>query len=216
METDQSSTEKLREEILADARREAEVIVIRAKQDAEALLKDSAAEADRLRKERLNFAQIEAARQKDLIMATVSVEFERRRAARIEALLESVYEEVRQCLLDREGFEYREVVIALAADAIKQMEGGTFVVKLSDADLATLGDNLADDIAQKVGRSVNITISNEQGISEGGVLVEDGETRQVWDNRFLKRLERMWPELRRQIAVKGAFIPKTGSGGDNP
>lgn len=216
METDQSSTEKLREEILADARREAEVIVVRARQDAEALLKDSAADADRLRKERLDFAHIEAARQKDLIMATVSVEIERLRAARIEALLESVYEEVRQCLLDREGFEYHEVVVALAADAIKQMEGSIFVVKLSDADLATLGDRLADDIAQKVGRPVNITVSNEQVIAEGGVIVEDGEGRQVWDNRFLKRLERMWPELRRQIAVKGTFIPKTGSGGDNP
>ena len=54
-------------------------------------------------------------RQSELILATVSVETGRLRAARVEALLESVHEEARQRLLAREGFEYRETVIALAA-----------------------------------------------------------------------------------------------------
>jgi vacuolar-type H+-ATPase subunit E/Vma4 len=48
-----------------------------------------------------------------------------------------------------------------------------------------------------------------------GVIVEDAEGRQMWDNRFLKRLERMWPELRRHIAVQVSFVPGTGSGGNS-
>ncbi len=216
MTTDQSSTEKLREEILADAGREAEKIVIRAKQDAEALLASSAAEADRLRQERLDEANAEAAHQSELILATVPVEIERMRAARIEALLETIYEEARERLLAREGFEYRETVITLAVHAIRRMEGDSFVVKLSDADQAVLGDALAKEIAERVGRQVTITISNAPDISEGGVIVEDRESRQVWDNRLLKRLERLWPELRRQIAVQANFVPKRGSGGNNP
>ena len=103
--------------------KKAEEIVIRAQQDAEVILANATAEADRLRQERLDQARVEASRRSELILATVPVETGRLRAARIEALLESVREEARQRLLAREGFEYRETVIALAAHAISQMAG---------------------------------------------------------------------------------------------
>ena len=206
----------MREEILTDARREGEKIVLRAKQDAEVFLTNATAEADRLRQERLDQARVEASRRSELILATVSVETGRLRAARIEALLESVNEEARRRLQAREGFDYHETVIALAADAINQMAGDAFVVKLSETEQTIFGNGLAEEITHRVGRLVNITVLYEEEITEGGVVVEDAEARQVWDNRLLKRLERMWPELRQQIAVEASFVPKTGSGGDTP
>jgi vacuolar-type H+-ATPase subunit E/Vma4 len=216
MTMDQNSTEVLREEIIADARREGEEIVSCARRDAEVFLTGAVAEADRVRQERLDHARAEAARQSALILATVPVETGRLRAARVEALLESVYEDACQRLLAREGFEYRETVIGLASHAISQMAGVGFVVKLSEADRTILGDVLAGEIAHRVGRPVSITISHEPGITGGGVVIEDAEARQVWDNRLMKRLERLWPELRQQIAVEASFVPKTGSGGDGP
>ena len=153
----------MREEILADARREGEEIVSRARQDAEVFLTSAVAEADRIRQERLDQARAEAARQSELILATVTVETGRLRAARVEALLESVYEEACQRLVAREGFEYLETVIALASHAISQMAGDGFVVKLSEADQTILGDGLAEEIAHRVGRPVNITISVRTG-----------------------------------------------------
>ena len=213
---DQNSTEVLREEILAAAQREGEEIVSRAKQDAEVFLTSAVGEAERIRQERLDQARAEATRQSELILATVTVETGRLRAARVEALLESVYEESCQRLVAREGFEYLETVIGLASHAISQMAGDGFVVKLSEADQTILGDGLAEKIAHRVGRPVSITISYEPGITESGVIVEDTEARQVWDNRLVKRLERLWPELRRQVAVEATFVPKTGSGGDGP
>ena len=213
---DQNSTEVLREEILAAARREGEEIVSCARQDAEVFLTSAVGEADRIRQERLDQARSEATRQSELILATVIVETGRLRAARVEALLESVYEEACQRLVAREGFEYLETIIGLASHAISQMAGDGFVVKLSEADQTILGDGLAKEIAHRVGRPVSITISYEPGITESGVIVEDTEARQVWDNRLVKRLERLWPELRRQVAVEASFVPKTGSGGDGP
>jgi vacuolar-type H+-ATPase subunit E/Vma4 len=214
MTTDQNSTERMREEILADARRECEQIIIRAKRDAEVSLNNATTEADRLRQERLDQAHGEASRKNELILATVSVETGRLRAARVEALLESVCEEARERLQAREGFDYQETVISLTADAIKQMEGDAFIVKLSKAEQTVLGDGLAGEIARRVGRTVNITIKYAEEITESGVVVEDAEARQVWDNRLVKRLERLWPTLRRQIAVDASFVPKTASGGD--
>lgn len=216
MTMDQNSTEVLREEILAAAQREGEEIVSRARQDAEVFLTSAVGEAERIRQERLDQARAEATRQSELILATVTVETGRLRAARVEALLESVYEEACQRLVAREGFEYLETVIGLASHAISQMAGDGFVVKLSEADQTILGDGLAEEIAHRVGRPVSITISYEPGITESGVIVEDTEARQVWDNRLVKRLERLWPELRRQVAVEATFVPKTGSGGDGP
>ena len=121
-------------------------------------------------------ARAEAARRRELILATVPVEAGRLRSARVEALLESVREEVRRRLLAREGFDYRETVVALAAEAMKQMPGSAFVVKLSAADRAALGDGLAEEIARRVGRSpLNVTIAEDPAATDGGVVIQDAE-----------------------------------------
>lgn len=202
----QNSPDILREEILADARRQSDEIILRARQDAEALLAKAAAEAARLRQERLDQARAEAARRKELILATVPAEAGRLHAARVEELLESLHDEVRRRLSARDGFDYRESLAALAAEAIKQMHGNAFVVKLSAADRAAFGDELAREVAVRVGRSLNLTVSNDAALKGSGPIIEDAERRQVWDNRLLARLERLWPELRRQIAVQTALV----------
>jgi vacuolar-type H+-ATPase subunit E/Vma4 len=213
MTTNQNSTEKLHEEILAEARKESEEIIARAKHDAETFLTSADAVAERTRQEKLDQARAEADLKSGLIRATIPVETGRLRTSRVEALLESVHEEAQKQLMSREGFEYRETVIALASDAISKMTGDVFVVKLSWADKDILGDGLAEEIAVRVSRSVNITVSLEQDITGSGVIVEEGEGRQVWDNRLLKRLERLWPELRRLIAVETSLVLKRGLGG---
>jgi vacuolar-type H+-ATPase subunit E/Vma4 len=215
MTTNQVSAEKMREEIFADARREGEKIVLRARQDAETSMTAATAEADRLRREHLDRARIDASRRSELILAAIAVETGRLRAARIEALLQSVCEEARRRLQDREGFDYQQTVINLAVDAIKRMAGDAFVLRLSEAEQSVLGDGLVGEIAGRVGRSVSIAALYEEENKGGGVVVEDAETRQVWDNHLLKRLERLWPELRRRIAGEASFAPKAASGGEN-
>lgn len=206
--------EALRGEILAEARRESEQILRRAQQDAEARLAKAAAEADRARQERLEATRADAARRKELILATVAVETGRLRSARIEALLESVHEEARRRLLAREGFNYRDAVIALAAEALRQMPGDAFAVKLSPADRAAFGDELAGEVSRRVARSpLNLTISTDAAITDGGLILQDAEERHLWDNRLSARLARLWPELRRQIAIRTSLVAGRDSAG---
>ncbi len=206
--------EILAEEILAEARRENEQIICRARQEAKALLAKASDETGKMQEERLNRARAEASRRKELILATVPVEVGRMRSARIEALLQSIHEDVRRRLIACDGFDYRETVIALATEAISRMEGDSFVVKLSAADHAALGEGLTEDIARRVGRSpLTITISEEPKIKENGLIIQDIEGRQWWDNRLSARLERLWPELRRQIAFGTFLAAGRGSGG---
>jgi len=216
MTTNQDSAGKLSAEILADARRRAEEIVVRAHKDAEAFLAGSASEADKVRKNIFDQARAEADRLSSLILATVPIEIGRQLLARVEALLESVHDEVCQRLVARDSVEYREIVIALASDAIRRMAGIEFVVKLSGTDQTIVDDGLAEDIVHRAGRSVSISISHEEDIIGDGVIIEDARGRQVWDNRLLKRLERLWPELRRQIAAQAALVPQREAKGDDP
>lgn len=210
----QDSAEILCGEILADARRQSEEIIRQARQEAEALLAKATADAAKLRQERLAQVRAEAARRKELILATVPVEAGRLRAARVEELLESVHNEVRRRLSARDGFDYRESMATLAAEAIKQMHGNSFNVKLSAADRAAFGGGLTEDIVCRAGRSsLNITVSNDPTLTGGGPIIEDAEGRQVIDNRLLERLERLWPELRRQIAVQAGLVGERKPGG---
>lgn len=208
MIANQDSAEKLTTEILADAGRKAEEIVFRAKQDAEALLNNAATQADQVRQKILEQARAEANRRSNLILATVPVETGRLLAAHVEALLDSIYDEACQRLFAHDGFDYRETLISLASRAIRQMTGNEFVVKLSGKEHAVVDNGLAEEIAHRAGRSLHITILREKNTAWDGVIIEDAAVRQAWDNRLLKRLERLWPELRRQIAVRASLVPK--------
>lgn len=193
-------------EILADARRESDEIVRLARQEAEALLAKAAADAEKSRQERLGAARTQAARRKELILATVAVEANRMRSSRVEGLLQSIHDEIRHQLVTREGFDYRKTLIALAGDAVNRMTGDAFILRLSPADRAAFGDVLDKSI------KCGIQIAEDPAITGGGVVVETADGRQAWDNRLLARLDRLWPELRRQIAVHAGLVPKTGGG----
>jgi vacuolar-type H+-ATPase subunit E/Vma4 len=218
MATNEEPAGVLREEIIAEGRKQSEGILERTRQQADDILATATAEADKVREEQLERGRTEAARRRELILATVLVEAGRLRVARVESLLESVNEKARGRLLAHDGFKYREAVVTLAALAVSRMEGVAFVVRVSEADRALLDDELAQEITRRVGRSsLNLTVTYDSEITaRSGVIVEDAEGRQMWDNRLLKRLERMWPEMRRQIAVETSLVPRSESGGHRP
>jgi len=202
MTTSSRSAERLHAEILAEARRKGDALIDRARQEAEVLLAGAAEEAGQARRELLDLAHEEAKRQRELLLAAVPLETGRRRAERMEALLESVRVQAGQLLLAGEGVDHHEALIALASDAIRHMDGVAFVVKIAGVKRTTLAETLAEEIMHHVGRPVRVTISIEAELPGEGVVIEDGEARRVWDNRLQKKLERLWPELRRQIAER--------------
>ncbi|HEV2435821.1 MAG TPA: V-type ATP synthase subunit E [Verrucomicrobiae bacterium] len=208
-----NSPEILRNEILAEARREGEGILARARQDAAALLAGAAVEAGQIRRENFEQTQAEAARRRELILATVAVEAGHLRSARIESWLQAIHQATRQKLQARDGFDYRETVIALTVEALSRMTGDAFVVKLSQADGGALGNGLAEEIGRHVGRPLTVTIAAEPTSNDGGPIIQDHNGMQIWDNRFLSRLERLWPELRRQIAVATSLVARSGTSG---
>lgn len=202
----QSPQEILCAEILTHARAEAEQILAAARSQAECILVQADLTAAVTRQVQLDAAYDESIRKRAMLLASVPVEVGRRRAARIEGLLQAIRDEVWRRLLAREGYDARASTVALAVDAMRGMSGDVFTVHLAPADRQAWGDALADDLAQRMGHSLTLTFASDPESTDGGVQVWNDRGSDLWDNRLGARLERLWPELRRQIATT-AFPP---------
>jgi V/A-type H+-transporting ATPase subunit E len=207
----------LRDEILADAQRQAQRLIRKAEREAKSVLDKAAADIQEERSSKLEAAQAKADRKRTLITATVPVEIGRMRAARVEQELLALRDQVRAKLRQREGYEYVETLASLAVEALASMEGETFVLELSEADRQAVGDALAASVEQRVQRpNITVTVSPKPAPIDSGVIVRDQQGRQVWDNSLDARLDRMWPMLRSQIAEHvGIQSNVTPSGGQS-
>jgi len=193
----------LRQEILADARRQAERLLRRARQDAEALAAQAEQEAAGHRGQALEQARQTAARQTALILARIPVARARLRAAHIERLLASVRADAAAQLTPPSHTLSREALLALIAGPAGAMAGETFEVRLSRADRLTLGESYLDDLRRRTGKPSLVLRLAEEPLpdTETGPVLSDSEGRQLWDNRLPARLTRLWPGLRRQVAA---------------
>ncbi|MFO8014060.1 MAG: V-type ATP synthase subunit E [Phycisphaerae bacterium] len=197
----------LTDEILADARRQADRLRRRAERDAKATIDKAEREAETDRSERLDKARAEADRRRRLTLASVPVEEGRMRAARIEEVLEDIRTAARERLLAREGYEYRAALVRLAAEALAAMEGRTFVLELSGADRDALGPDVAAAVRDRDGREgLDVALAAEPADIAGGVIVRDAEGRQRWDNSLAARLARLWWALRRRVAADTGLL----------
>lgn len=216
MATDRDSAEALRGEILEEARKEADQILDRARKEAEGILEAAAGEASKVREEELDRARKEAQRQRESIVSTVPVEAGRLRVGRIESLLDAVFDGARTRLLARDGFDYHEAIVELAAGAIGRMTGLSFTARVPEADRLLLGNGFCEEVAHRIDKaSLSLAVSFDPEMVQGGVIIEDAGVSQVWDNGLIARLERMWPELRWQIAEQASLVPGRESGGSH-
>lgn len=204
---EKQSDERLRAAILTEGQQESTQVILLARTEADALLSRAKAEAEKLRQEKMTASRTEATKRRELILATVAVEAARDRRTAIEILLKTILDKARERLMARRDIDYRATLVALASDAIHRMNGDTFVIKIHPNDRTAFGDGLSEAIRIRLGRSrLTITVLEEPGIDGGGLLVQDAAGRQVFDNRLLTRLERLWPELRRHIAIRTALV----------
>lgn len=205
----------LTDEILADARRQADRLHRRAERDATETTDQAQREAEADREQRLARARAEADRRRRLTLATVPVAEGRLRAARIEEVLRGIREAARERLAARDGYDYRAMLARLAAEPVREMEGQAFVLELAEADRQAHGPDLAADVRRRVGREgLQVSLAAEPAPMAGGVIVRDAEGRQRWDNSVSARLERLWPALRRRVAEETGLLGQQHNNND--
>jgi vacuolar-type H+-ATPase subunit E/Vma4 len=210
-QTQQNSPDTLCAEILAEAAKQGDEIRRKAEAEASSLLATAALETEKIHRETLGRAQTWAEKRKRMILETVTVEKRRIRSSRVEALLEILRQDISGRLAALNGGG-AETIVALAAEAIEKMPEDDLVLKLSTADREALGNGISEEILSRAQRpQLHLTISNDPTIKGGGVIVQDAGGSQIWDNRLESRLERLWPELRRQIAIASGLLDENKS-----
>ena len=201
------SQELLSQEIIAEACRKRDEILHKAHEEADHMVMRAKAEAQQAADEKIKLGREEAARRTALTLATIPLEALRMRLARLNAILESIHEACRRKLQNSEGIDRRETILRLAIYALNRMPGDDFVIKISPTNAAAFGTDLVTDIRRSLSiPSLGIHLTGEKTIVDDGIIIEDAQRWRYWDNRLLMRLERLWPELRRQIALSASLV----------
>ena len=202
----EKGAERLRCEILEEARRQSDSILRDARARADEVVARAEADAEKAAVLKRQSAHSEAARRRSSILSTVAVLANRRRLARIEELLEQIRGELLAGLGRSKDDRRREALVSLAAQALTRMQGDAFVLRLSPRDLDTLGFELSEDIRHRWARPwLKLEVTGDSDTADGQWNLQDETGHQIWELGLESRLARLWPELRRQIAAQLGF-----------
>lgn len=197
-------SEKLFDEVMADAKTKADRARRRGQKDAEAAGRKAAEEAQVQVDKVLNAARAEVALRRHQILATVEIEAQRDRLARLEENLAKVSERVLSSLSSLSGQAVREAQMRLALEAVRQLPPGEVEVALPAKNHADYGGQFAGDLAalaaKELGRPVAVRLASSAAAITDGVVVRAVGGRVEVVNSFSERLRRMWPSLRLEAA----------------
>jgi V/A-type H+-transporting ATPase subunit E len=194
----------LEQEIMADARRRAERIKGRADRDADQIRDRAQAAADRRRERIMRQARARAEKEGHRAEARIELARESVRLRALQEILTELEDRARTELGKLpESDHYGDVLRQLALAAIEAMTGDRFTLALRDEDRQRWGDELAEELPrlarERLDREVEVDLAEENPDGRGGLIVRSADGRQVADQRFDARLERMWDELRQEL-----------------
>lgn len=211
-------SEKLFDEVMADARTKADRAHRRGQRDAEAarkkIAKATQVQVDKI----LETARAEAESRRSQILATLEIEAQRERLARLEENLAGVHDRVASALRSLDPAAMRRTQIRLAAEAIAQIPDTSVELALPKNTHAEAGQEIVAEVmkavAQESDRSVAVRLADRPAPIPNGVLVRaTGKSVEVV-NSLEERLRRLWPELRlvaaRRLFPELVVTPETG------
>jgi vacuolar-type H+-ATPase subunit E/Vma4 len=197
------SEELLIEEIIGAAQRRREQILDEARQKADDIRTRAVHEAQRLHEQQLAAAHAHIARLKEQILGAVPLEASRRYEQRVEQLLDTLHQEIREAVEQSAKFDEHQALVAVAVAAIRRMPDSELMLKVSPEYFARRDENLIDKIKAQLGPPPpQLTLVADEGIRTRGVIIEDLSGVHIWDNRLNARLKRLWPALRIKIALQ--------------
>jgi len=200
-----SEEDLLEQEIMSDAQKRVERTIKRAQAQADAVRQAAREEAEAHREAIMEKARVRAEEEARSIQARTEQELEKDQLRAIQDVLGHIRDEAWRRIERLPGEEqYGGVLVRLALRAIENMRGDKFQILLSEDDRARWGARLPGQIADAVkrerGREVEVELSDEKLDARGGLVVRSADGRQLADQTFPRRLERLWDQLRVELA----------------
>lgn len=203
METrEPNSSERLCESVLVEARERVHGLTMEAQRRAGEILGRAEEEGRSLVQAAEEEAAAEGARKRAALLAAVGVRVERRRSAHVEGVLEGLRRELLARVEQAGGESFRGCVMRGVREAMGRMDGDEFSVCASAGTWERLGSGWVADLRGLGGKGeVSTRLVEDAGCVEGEVVVRDGAGRRFWRVDPLARIERGWPDLRRQVVA---------------
>jgi len=206
------STEPLEQQILADAEKRAEPVKRRAQRQAEDVLRRAEQDAEKQARQVIERAREKAEVEANRLRARTELQAENIKRAAGEEILDEVRARAVQRLGELVSSDrYPDVLVQLASSALEAMDGRHFELVMRAEDRDAHGERVAralrDHAARMLRRQVIVKVAADAISASGGLVVRTDDERQVCDQTFEARLDRLWEQLREEVG-KGLFAPQ--------
>ncbi len=203
------SVDKICEQIKGDGAKEVDSILAKARSTASAIIAKAEDEARKVGERILLDATEKGTTAKKRVLSSVSLEVRRIRLKAREEVVNAVMDAARADVeKSRKRDDYPRVLAALAAEALRVLEGEEFVVYADRRDLALLESAVFSQVRElmkREGRAVKrIEGKALPEATAGGVRVGVPGGNVIFDNTFEARMYRYREEIR-AIIFEGVF-----------
>jgi len=197
MKSEDPNVEALSRAVMRDAHGDAEQILAEARQKAEVILKQAQQQADAKRDEIVAQANREAQRIRSEATATAQLKARKLQLEQREKLLDEVFEAARRELPTiQQGTDYEKIARLLLREAVEHLEVGQVRVRADEKTRKFLADGALDEISKEAGVAVQLGDTLEHGL---GVFAETMDGHRQYDNTLETRLVRLQDTLRMAV-----------------
>ena len=164
------SDDKLREEILSDAKTKAERIIKKAEKEAEDIKKGIEKEIENLKKEYEDTILGDAENVIKLTLASVDIEVKKEVTSFCGKIVDEAFEDMKNSVLNDKSFKYKELIFKLIEKSSDIMGANAFIVELNDNELKKLNKSDLLGLKLKTGKIKEVITSN---LKEGLMLFSE-------------------------------------------
>jgi V/A-type H+-transporting ATPase subunit E len=201
---DNDSVDKICERIREDGDAEIESIIEKAKQTADDIIARANSAGEAAAEKILKEAQEKGGIASKRLLSSVNLEVKRAKLKAREEVVQEINERVGAALKDyRASGDYGAVLTGLALEAIRSLDGDSFIVRAAPEDIGIVEKEVFPSLRAKLkeeGRDVTRLAAEplDRPVS-GGVQVGVPGGNVIYDNTFEARLYRLREEIRNII-----------------
>ena len=197
--------EKLRQEILGDARRKAERAIKRARRDAEKTLEAVRAEQDEARGKRLEAATREAEEKYRAVTAGIAYTIRRRWLLQREEVLDKLFAAMLPEIEAGEGIDRARSLRELLREALEAIGPAPVRLRLHPRDIEILDETSRAEVwraafGTESSPAMDMDVEPDESIGRG-LILESRDGRHMFDNTYATRLTRLRPVLRTELCA---------------
>ncbi|HQJ06014.1 MAG TPA: V-type ATP synthase subunit E family protein, partial [Spirochaetota bacterium] len=156
--------DKLRDEILNDAKNKAENILKRANRDAEEIIKNIDAEIENYEKEIASSTMKSIEEERKRIFASIDIDVKKKRLSFIGGVIDGIFDSVKDSIIEGKTQEPKRFISNLIKRSLDEMNSSSYSVEVGKLEDIKLTEKEIKDIKLKNGSIDNLVYSeNKEG-----------------------------------------------------